>query len=120
MKKITNKTLLKQGDVIYQSVMTDEGIIGWCDKDGFMVAQDGLKTSSLPFISLWDFQLIKPTEYTLDDVEKAIELARTTYLQEDELVGIEVDQYSTSEIIEQINSVSIIEVDEQFNIISYE
>jgi hypothetical protein len=121
MKKITNKTLLKQGNIIYQPVITDEGVIGWYDIiEKWIVAQAENVFIGVPVISTWGFLLIKPTEYTLEDIVKAIELARTTYIQNGGFVNMEVDQYSTSEIIEQINSISIIEVDEQFNIIGYE
>jgi len=65
------------------------------------------------------FHVAKFTEnqYTLKDIEKAIDLARRK--KHHHVLGI-IDEYSKSQIIEQINSISIINVDEQFNIISYE
>jgi hypothetical protein len=48
-----------------------------------------------------------PNQYTLKDIEKAIDVAR-------------LYEFTKREILEQINSISIINVDEQFNIISYE
>jgi hypothetical protein len=61
-----------------------------------------------------------PNHYTQKDVEKAIELAREYTLGE-RYGGTTVDfDYYECEIIEKIISISIIEVDQQFDIISYE
>lgn len=49
-----------------------------------------------------------PNHYTQQDIEKAIELAR------------EFNFYLRDTILEKINSISIIEVDDKFNIISFE
>jgi hypothetical protein len=57
-----------------------------------------------------------PNQYTQKDIDKAIKLARRDFDEN----HFTVDVMHSSEIIEQINSISIIEVDEQFNIISYE
>lgn len=177
MKKITNKTILKQGDKPYHPVEVD-GLVYWINPtlpieevyphivieklttgdyilwqiDNIndidrscqyqIVAQSQYKLQGVPVISLdkdWYsilrkvgltgdqcsevFDLIEqsnPNQYTQKDIDKAIELARTTYIKECELGSYEVDQFSKSEIIEQINSISVIEVDEQFKIISYE
>jgi hypothetical protein len=58
-----------------------------------------------------------PNQYTQKDIEKAIELARETISSNE--AGI-CDKYTELGILQQINSISVIEVDEQFNIISYE
>jgi len=58
--------------------------------------------------------LSNPNQYTQKDIDKAIELA-----QESGEYGY--GKANTKEkILQQINSISVIEVDEQFNIISYE
>jgi len=57
-----------------------------------------------------------PNHYTQKDIEKAIELARERIPHPDFDYVYEEDQ----EILEQINSISTIEVDQQFDIISYE
>jgi len=55
-----------------------------------------------------------PNQYTQSDIEKAL------YLKG----GFDKDghtfYYSNQEILEQINSISVIEVDEQFNVLIYE
>jgi DNA-binding XRE family transcriptional regulator len=61
--------------------------------------------------------LSNPNQYAQKDIEKAIELARETISSNE--AGI-CDKYTELGIIQQINSISVIEVDEQFNIISYE
>jgi hypothetical protein len=65
-----------------------------------------------------------PVLYTLKDIEKAIELARKEH---DTGMGTMsqgyVDMiytYDKNEIFNQINIIKVIEVDEQFNILSYE
>jgi hypothetical protein len=57
-----------------------------------------------------------PNQYTLKDIKEAIELASQCSVIEDEIIFWN----NTEDIIEQINSISIINVDEQFNIVSYE
>jgi hypothetical protein len=70
-----------------------------------------------------------PNQYTQADIEKAIELAR----EADSIDGtVDLDvvlcfgsnndlrtKWTKEEILEQINSISVIEVDEQFNILGY-
>jgi len=72
-----------------------------------------------------------PNQWTDDDIRKTIELART--LQEgknefevenilgssDGTYGVK-QKYTEKEILKQINSISVIEVDTSFNIIGYE
>lgn len=58
-----------------------------------------------------------PNQYTQKDIEKTTELARETISSNE--AGI-CDKYTELGILQQINSISVIEVDEQFNIISYE
>lgn len=57
-------------------------------------------------------------QYTLKDIEEAIKLAK----KRETIEGISPDfhKFTSNEIVEQINSISIINIDEQFNIISYE
>lgn len=63
-----------------------------------------------------------PNQYTQKDIEKAIELIKNSAFVD----AIDWDKHvvsfeeSNEKIFEQINSISVIEVDEQFNIISYE
>lgn len=57
-------------------------------------------------------------QYTQKDIEKAIELARENQIGYDEGYPVIYNEYTFNEIIEQINSISVIEVDEQFNIIN--
>ena len=181
MKKITNETILKQGDKIYQPVEVD-GVIYWVGKDlvginsetisnycpnsnqvflGYfeanddelyqgigkihpkeIVAQSQPKLDGIPVISLDSYvdSLAKikgenkfglalycdyfkegyksnPNQYTQKDIEKAIELARERQFIKHSDNSTE-SKYNHEEIIEQINSISIIEVDEQFNIIN--
>jgi hypothetical protein len=72
-----------------------------------------------------------PNQYTQKDIGKAIELARDIIDGKDKLdlesiIGLtEICTHNwevknVDKIFEQINSISVIEVDEQFNIISYE
>lgn len=162
MKKITNKTIIRQVDKIYQPVEID-GVIYWTtnNKEGYIgyfydrmmksihtnnnvysdyiVAQSQPKLEGIPVVSFDKFVIsychgesiggkcIYPkckydcsshTEtidisYTQQDIEKAILLGR----RQGSCVGT---IYTNEEILEQINSISLIEVDEQFNIINYE
>jgi hypothetical protein len=54
-----------------------------------------------------------PNQFTLKDIEKAIELAQMVKDYGD------YKPFTKEEILEQINSISVIEVDDQFNILSY-
>lgn len=186
MKKITNKTFLKQGDKIYQPVEVDE-VTYWIDTNGIkeladwvynldtpvshhmfykvtesflphgdkVIAQSQPKLEGVLVISLDNYKNIlseqvckkqdlaggfsggihersvagmffrkgykaNPNHYTQKDIEKVIELARMTSIEENMLGSMQVNKYSKEEILEQINSISLIEIDKQFNIISYE
>ncbi len=134
MKQINKNTLLKQGDEEFQLVEIDD-VFYWVDKVRHMteyvtngtevfkpsdlpsystayaekywkriVAQSQPKLDGVPVIS--DFIIRNTYIYTQKDIKKAIELARYSYMSEDK-------------ILEQINSISVIEVDESFNIIRY-
>jgi hypothetical protein len=146
MKQITKNTILQQGDKTYQPVEVD-GIICWIDKSTLadeIIAQSQSKLEGIPVISLDRYvdeaflekhglvsmskttkgsigyrEFVSgynsnPNQYNLKDIEKAIDLAR---LQGEESF---LCKYSDKEILEQINQISVIEVDEQFNIVSYE
>jgi hypothetical protein len=58
-----------------------------------------------------------PNQYTQKDIEKAIKLGK---LKQELESGVFIKKYSNKQILEQINSISIIEVDEQFKVINYE
>ena len=60
-----------------------------------------------------------PNQFTLKDIEKAVELARVKD-PHNVVDGEKLFEYSIKDIHDRINSISVIEVDEQFNIISYE
>jgi len=61
-----------------------------------------------------------PNHYTQADIEKAIELARKHDVDLHNGRGCTlIPQISRNEILQQINSISVIEVDEQFNILGY-
>ena len=154
MKQITNKTILKQGDKIYNPVEVDS-VVYWIDetiltgmkgdwviethnpivttvceisrdnadlkmngyKDMKIIAQSQSKLDGVPVIDFNDFVNENgELAYTQKDIEKAIELAQRFNLVD----GFSEPKYEKEEILEQINSISIIEVDEQFNVISYE
>lgn len=84
MKKITNKTILKQRDKIFSPVES-EGVIYWRDEYLNFVAQSENKLENIPVINLSRIKR-NSTEFSLD----------------------------------KINSISTINVYEQFNIINYE
>lgn len=58
-------------------------------------------------------------QFTLKDIEKAVELARVKD-PHNVVDGEKLFEYSIKDIHDRINSISVIEVDEQFNILSYE
>ena len=127
------------GKVLFTHKMKEESLIGWNEsehtKNSFkarcskIVAQSEPKLDDAPVIE------IGPTgfdefEYTQADIEKAIELAR----EADSIEGtVDLDvvlcygsnddlrtKWTKEEILEQINSISVIEVDEDFNVLGYE
>jgi hypothetical protein len=59
---------------------------------------------------------LNQNQYTQKDIDRAIELAREQF----DFDGYSLGENSKKEILEDINSISLIEVDEHFNIISYE
>jgi hypothetical protein len=139
MKQITNKTILLQGDKTYQPIEVD-GVVCWVYKRQ-IVAQTTLLYTNKPIISLdsyvekltYDYNLdaheniygqvnafkagykANPNQYTQKDIEKAIELGFSC----NDGFG-EIREIEKIKILEQLNSISVIEVDKQFNIISYE
>lgn len=142
MKQITKNTILRQNDKTYQPVEVD-GVICWIDKSTLadeIVVQSQPKLEGVPVISLLDYQevmeniiitesltsddiislripqlfkLTKENQYTQKDIDKAIELA-----QESGEHGYG-HVYNKEQILEQINSISILEVDSEFQILSY-
>jgi hypothetical protein len=145
MKQITIKTILKQGDKIYQPIESNK-IIYWVDG---VVASSGIVAQSksgifkkTPVIDLYNYieklaedfskqytdshNYIRPfikgykankNQYTQKDIENAIKLGK---LKEELESGVFIKKYTNKQILEILNSISIIEVDEQFNIINYE
>lgn len=85
-----------------------------------VVAQSQPKLKGVPVISL----IKSEYHYTQKDIERAIELARVPKkitFDGDELTGKIIRKHLTKEeILEQTNSISVIQVDEQFNAVSYE
>jgi hypothetical protein len=143
MKKITNKTILKQGDKTFVPIESD-GVIYWRDEHLNFVAQTEPKLKDVPVISLATYIIIKcndayhehdniesansyltgfqngyqanPNHYTLKDIERAIELAQAEFDED----GYSIMGHTKENVLKQINSIQVIEVDEQFNILSYE
>lgn len=142
MKQITNNTLLKQVDTTYQPIEID-GVIYWVGKVRHMTeyvtnGRDIFKPSDLPEYSVEYAQrywqkivaqsqpkldgvtvvnlrtYIDDGQYTLSDIERVIELAQMVKAYGD------YKPLTKEEILEQINSISIIEVDELFKVISYD
>jgi hypothetical protein len=148
MKTINKNTLLKCGNKTYQPIEFG-GMITWCDKDEGTIAQSELKIDGVPVISLDSYveRLAKetrdsinkvayccsgeteedifdsgfiishksnPNQYTQKDIEKAIELIINNKELHNKPITLKCI------VLEQINSISLIEVDEQFNILSYE
>jgi hypothetical protein len=126
MKTITKNTILKQGEKTFQPVEVD-GVIYWVGKEGFAIASSKLMTDDVPVISLeanntrlimegkYPFDL---KSYTKEDIEKAIELMDGVRLFHKAQHPFERSQ-QIKRILDQIDSISEIEVDENFNIISY-
>jgi hypothetical protein len=145
MKQITNKTILKQGDKTYQPIEFG-GMITWCDEHEGTLAQSEPKLTDIPVVSLDSYSYMiaqsweetfnsafydskinvgniakdcvlfgfnsNPNQYTQADIERALSLA---FLASQD--GYDI---TTKEILEQINSISVIEVDEDFNVINFE
>jgi len=138
MKKITVNTKLKQGDRIFPAIEVD-GVIYWekshvkkgnfvynhktkaleqTNQDtyiwfnNFIVAQSQPKLEGVPVVNQEELEKIFITSfYTQKDIEKAIQL--TAKLNGD------INKGRIESIIDQINSISVIEVDEIFCIKDY-
>jgi hypothetical protein len=107
--------------------------IGWCSK---IVAQSQPKFEGIPIVSLDSYVEKFKKEYNSGNnsdvftkgIETGIEIGYKSnpnqYTQKDIYFAINLAKhplnYSNEQIFHQINSISVIEVDEQFNIISYE
>jgi hypothetical protein len=106
-----------------------------------IVAQSQLKLEGVPVISLDNYAKKLATkkglriydydghyfmkgynsnhnQYTQKDIEKAIDLTRKEIKQV--VDGVNIIGFTNEQIYEQINSISVIEVDDEFNILSYE
>lgn len=144
MKKITNRTLLKQGDRLFQPVENMDKSIFWENEDNRIVAQSQPTLKDVPVISIKDWystlrmigltsdqscevsDLLELNRYTLDDIKKAIKYGKDSafscthssdYMSKEEL---ENGGQSEKEFLNNLDSISVIEVDEQFNFIDYE
>jgi hypothetical protein len=137
MKKINERTILKQGEKEFKPLVSD-GVILWMgETDGVMhkaVAQSSDKLIGVPVVSLDGYverlaneytnsgdwlngYNANPNSFTLKDIERAIELARNG---DEDWQGHINPEYTKSEIIEQITSIQSITVNEKFEIISFE
>jgi hypothetical protein len=88
------------------------------------VAKRNMDENDIPFAECW-YEIgykSNPNQYTKEDIKKTIELVKkTTFIDADEDDNRHfLIEALDEEILEQINSISLIEVDEQFNILSYE
>lgn len=109
MKRITTKTILKQGDKTYQPMVNLDGSIFWEDDNSKTIAQSSHYFELTPVIDFSDFvDNVGELPYTQKDIEKTIELAR------------DLNYYPVKTIVEKINSISVIEIDEYCKVISYE
>jgi hypothetical protein len=148
MKKINKNTILQSVNKTFQPVEKN-GVIYWVDKVGKIerywynsstneidethelsiiqdninnknhwshcfkiVAQSSPSIEGIPIISLDNYvEGLGPNKWTDEDILKAIKLSQE---------GTETEySYTQQEIMDQISSISLIEVDDQFNIISY-
>lgn len=110
MKQITNKTILKQGDKSFQPIENMDKSIFWEDSTDQIVAQSQPHLEGVPVISL--------NSYTQKDIEKAFELGYQCKVDN----GYKSNgtyQEDLNNAIKQINSISVIEVDEFFQILNY-
>jgi hypothetical protein len=113
-KKITNKTLIKQLNKKYNSVEVD-GVFYWfddeikgekgCNYNFGLNNIDNLPKYYPEHSTEWNFcrKIIAQSQNKLEGVPTILLM-----------------NYSSEQILEQINSISVIELDEEFNIISYE
>ena len=109
-------------DYIYKNVRTWDIIVKkealpYCD---IIVAQSQSKLEEIPIVDFNDFVNENgELPYTQKDIEKAFELGYQCRVSNGYKVhGTYQEDYKKA--VEQINSISVIEVDEQFNILSYE
>jgi hypothetical protein len=127
-----DKTFIEEDDYAInlntKEIRQYDGVKGMDSYWNKIVAQSQSKLEEVPVISLDSYveklmkkwvmnpkmynfvvQMFKEYEnqYTQKDIEEAIRMGRDRI-------------YDSTEILEQINQISVIEVDEQFNIVSYE
>jgi hypothetical protein len=144
MKKINSNTLLKCGNKTYRGAEINN-VICWIDSSTLadeIVAQTSNLIQGIPVISLenyygdihesWNIvyrmfpqisltlfsRIFKdgynsnPNKDTVHDLVKAIDLSRQ--------YPADVAGFRKEEILEELSQISVINVDEQFNILSYE
>lgn len=146
---IDNMNLFKCRNIFDMGIEDTDGLIHNFDTSNSIIAQSQPKLAGVPVVSLdkdvlsdietitsWDsfkehpigkagkrienWFKSNPNQYTQADIEKAIELARALKSSVFESDSASTRFYRLDEILQQINSISVIEVDEQFNVIRYE
>lgn len=115
MKKITKTTKLRKGDKFYHAVEVD-GVIYWFDIYNVDIATNTKNDSNIPVVNL-DNCKINPNQYTLADIKKAVRLGMQAVDAHHE-IGLFLVQ-TEEEVLEQLNSILVIEVDDNFNVINY-
>jgi|688.fasta_scaffold323531_2 hypothetical protein len=144
MKTLTPNTILKQADKTFTAVEVDGNII-WIDKKEFAdetIAQTSPILKDIPVISFdsyvkrlslnigkekyiggnYDFEngvrvgyKSNPAKWTDEDMERAIEMARKfPYVKKGEITY----DLTAKEIINNLSEISVIEVDNDFNVIT--
>jgi hypothetical protein len=116
-KKITGKTILKQGDKIFQPAEYVEGVVYWVDEND-VVSIKKYKPRDVFF-----YHNDNDTFLYLESVNQLCKIVAQSEPIMNDVPVISLDSYvekQMKEILEQINTISTIEVDEHFNILSYE
>jgi hypothetical protein len=138
MKKVTNKTILKQGEKEFNPIEVGDRIT-WCDERLNVVAQSSDKLKGVPVVSLDGYierladletplRIVKGSfikgyksnqnSFTIKDIEWAIELAKKS-IDYNDWDGM-VHNQTTEQIIEQITSIQSITVNKKWEVVSYE
>lgn len=131
MKKITENTILKQGEKEFSAVQFADNICWYSADQATPIAQSEPILEEVAVVRLKDSttQSIMEGEipfnlsvYTQSDIARAIVLARKGIIgRSDETFYGSIDNLlDVSYILNQINQIQSITVDENFNILSYE